>query len=132
MSILPPHPLSLSTAEFNSRPANSRPGLFGMEAVLFLRLAVIPASASQCPRTLRLPSLKSRKEYRVIRISVVLTRGPARYRVAVKAQSIRRALEIVEGNYPGRQADMVSPVDPGASFVRDASAIDGLVDREAA
>ena len=68
----------------------------------------------------------------MIRISVVLTRGPARYRVAVKARSIGRALEIVEGSYPGGQADMVSPVDPEASFVRDASAIDGLVDREAA
>ena len=68
----------------------------------------------------------------MIRISVVLTRGPARYRVAVKAQSIRRALEIVEGNYPGRQARVAFPIDPGASFVRDASAIDGLVDREAA
>jgi len=67
----------------------------------------------------------------VIRISVVLTRGPARYRVAVKAQSIRRALEIVEGNYPGRQADMVSPVDPGTSFVREAAPIVGLPNRGA-
>ena len=68
----------------------------------------------------------------MIRISVVLTRGPARYRVAVKAQSIRRALEIVEGNNHGGQARVAFPIDPEAFFVRDASAIDGLVDREAA
>ena len=67
----------------------------------------------------------------MIRISVVLTRGPARYRVAVKARSIGRALEIVEGNYPGRQADMVSPVDPGTSFVREAAPIVGLPNRGA-
>jgi hypothetical protein len=75
--------------------------------------------------------INSRKEYRVVRISVALTRGAARYRVAVKAQSIGRALEIVEGNNPGRQADMVSPVDPGASFVREAAPIVGLRNRGA-
>jgi hypothetical protein len=68
----------------------------------------------------------------VIRILVVLIRGAARYRVAVRAQSIRRALEIVEGQNPGCQAKVVFPIDPGAYFVRDATAIDGLVDHEAA
>jgi hypothetical protein len=68
----------------------------------------------------------------VIRISVVLTRGAARYRVAIQAQSIGRALEIVEGQNPGCQARVVFPIDPEAYFVRGAAAIDGLVDREAA
>ena len=68
----------------------------------------------------------------MIRIAVVLTRGAARYRVAIQAQSIERALEIVEGQNPGCQARVVFPIDPEAYFVRDASAIDGLVDREAA
>jgi hypothetical protein len=48
----------------------------------------------------------------VIRISVVLTRGAARYRVAVQAQSIGRALEIVEGQNPGCQARVAFPIDP--------------------
>ncbi len=68
----------------------------------------------------------------MIRISVVLTRGAARYRVAVQAQSIGRAMEIVEGQNPGCQAKVAFPIDPEAYFVRDAVAIDGLVDREAA
>ena len=68
----------------------------------------------------------------MIRISVVLTRGAARYRVAIQAQSIGRALEIVEGQNPGCQARVVFPIDPEAYFVRDTAAIDGLVDREAA
>ena len=68
----------------------------------------------------------------MIRISVVLTRGAARYRVAVQAQSIGRALEIVEGQNPGCQAKVAFPIDPETYFVRDAAAIDGLVDREAA
>ena len=68
----------------------------------------------------------------MIRISVELTRGAVRYRVAVQAQSIRRALEIVEGQNPGCQAKVAFPIDPETFFVRDAAAIGGLVDREAA
>ena len=68
----------------------------------------------------------------MIRISVVLTRGAAHYRVAVQAQSIGRALEIVEGQNPGCQAKVTFPTDPETYFVRDAAAIDGLVDREVA
>lgn len=68
----------------------------------------------------------------MIRISVVLTRGAARYRVAVQARSIGRALEIVEGQNPDCQAEVAFPIDPEAYFVRDAAAIAGLVDREAA
>jgi hypothetical protein len=68
----------------------------------------------------------------VIRISLVLTRGAARYRVAVQAQSIGRALKIVEGQNPGWRANVAFPIDPEAFFVRDAAAIDCLADREAA
>ena len=68
----------------------------------------------------------------MIRISLVLTRGATRYRVAVQAQSIRRALEIVEGQNPGCQAKVAFPIDPEAFFVREAAATAGLVDHEAA
>ncbi len=68
----------------------------------------------------------------MIRISLVLTRGATRYRVAVQAQSIRRALEIVEGQNPGCQAKVAFPIDPEAFFVREAAATAGLVYREAA
>jgi hypothetical protein len=68
----------------------------------------------------------------VIRISVEVARGAARYRVAVQAQSIERALEILEGQNPGCQAKVAFPIDPEAFFVRDAAAIAGPVDQEAA
>jgi hypothetical protein len=61
-----------------------------------------------------------------------LTRGAARYRVAIQAQSIGRALEIVEGQNPGCQAKVAFPIDPKTFFVRDTVAIDQTVDREAA
>lgn len=66
------------------------------------------------------------------RISVVPTRGVARHRVAVRAQCIGRTPEVVEGQNLGYRAEMASPVDPGALFVRDAAKIAGLIHREAA
>ena len=68
----------------------------------------------------------------MIRISVEVARGAARYRVAVQAQSIGRALEIVEGQNPDCQAKVVFPIGPEALFARDAAAPAGPVDQEAA
>ena len=68
----------------------------------------------------------------MIRISVELARGVTRYRVAVQAQSIERALEIVEGQNPDFQARVAFPIDPESYFVRDAATTSAVVDREAA
>ena len=68
----------------------------------------------------------------MIRISVEVARGATRFRVAVQAQSIERALEIVEGQNPRSQSKVTFPIDPEASFVRGAAAIAGPVVREAA
>jgi hypothetical protein len=68
----------------------------------------------------------------VIRISVEVARGAARFRVAVQAQSIERTLEIVEGQNPRCQAKVTIPIDPEVFFVRGAAAIAGPVVREAA
>ena len=58
----------------------------------------------------------------MIRISVQLTRGAARYRVAVQAESIERALEIVERQNPGCEAKVAFPIDPEGFFVWDTAA----------
>jgi hypothetical protein len=58
----------------------------------------------------------------LIRISVQLTRGAARYRVAVQAESIERALEIVERQNPGCEAEVAFPIDPEAFFVSGTAA----------
>jgi hypothetical protein len=68
----------------------------------------------------------------VIRISVEVARGTGRYRVAVQAASIGRALEIVQRQNPDCQAKVVFPIDPEAFFVRDAAASARPIDREAA
>jgi hypothetical protein len=68
----------------------------------------------------------------MIRISVEVARGATRYRVAVRAQSIRRALEIVGRQDPGGEAKVAFPIDPESSFVREAATIAGAVGPKAA
>ena len=66
----------------------------------------------------------------MVRISVQVSSGTARFRMTVQAESIRRALEIVEGQNPGCNARVVFPIDPEASFVGNLAAVDGPVEQE--
>jgi hypothetical protein len=66
----------------------------------------------------------------MIRITVEVGRGATRYRVAVQAESIRRALEIVEGLNPGRNFRVTFPIDPEMYFVKDPAATAGPIGRE--
>ena len=66
----------------------------------------------------------------MVRITVEVGEGATRYKVAVQAESIRRALEIVEGLNPGRNSRLSFPIDPEAFFVRDPAAAAGPVERE--
>ena len=50
----------------------------------------------------------------MIRISVEVGRGATRHRVAVQAESIKRALEIVERQNPGCEAKVAFPIEPEA------------------
>jgi hypothetical protein len=65
----------------------------------------------------------------VIRISVEVGRGAARHRVAVQAESIKRALEIVERQNPGCEAKVAFPIEPEAFFVWDTAATTGPVNQ---
>ncbi len=67
----------------------------------------------------------------MIRISVEVSGGAARYRVAVQAESIRRALEIAEALHPGGDIRVELPIDPEAFFVGNPAAA-GSVEREKA
>ena len=62
----------------------------------------------------------------MIRISVEVGRGAARHRVAVQAESIKRA-EIVERQNPGCEAKVAFPIEPEAFFVWDTAATTGPV-----
>jgi hypothetical protein len=58
----------------------------------------------------------------MIRISVQVSSGAARFKVAVQAESIERALEIVGRQNPGKDCEVTFPIDPEAFFVRDSVA----------
>ncbi len=66
----------------------------------------------------------------MVRITVEASNGAARYRVAVQAESIRRALEIAEGLNPGSDFRVTFPIDPETFFVKDPTAKAGLIERE--
>ncbi len=66
----------------------------------------------------------------MVRITIEASNGAARYRVAVQAESIQRALEIVEGLNPGSNFRVTFPIDPETFFVKDPAAKAGLIERE--
>jgi hypothetical protein len=58
----------------------------------------------------------------MIRISVQVSSGAARFKVAVEAESIERALEIVAKQNPGKECEVTFPIDPETFFVEDSFA----------
>jgi hypothetical protein len=54
----------------------------------------------------------------------------ARFHVAARAESIRRAVEIAQARYPGADARVVHPIDPEPFFVKDLQIPAGLVEIE--
>ena len=66
----------------------------------------------------------------MVRITVEVGRGAVRYRVAVQAESIRRALEIVEGTHPSREIRVTFPIDPESFFVKESTAVAGQIEQE--
>jgi hypothetical protein len=55
----------------------------------------------------------------MIRISVYVSSGTARFSVAIQAESIERALEIVARQNPGKECEVAFPIDPETFFVDD-------------
>ena len=58
----------------------------------------------------------------MIRISVQVSSGTARFSVAIQAESIERALEIVARQNPGKECEVAFPIDPETFFVDDSVA----------
>jgi hypothetical protein len=67
-----------------------------------------------------------------MRITVEVGQGAARYKVAVRAKSVRRALEIVGRQNMVRDANVKLPTDPEAFFIRDVVATADGIGPEAA
>ena len=53
----------------------------------------------------------------MIKVSVEVREGTALFRVAVQAESIDRAMSIVNGGHPGRDVRVVFPIDPEEFFI---------------
>jgi len=53
----------------------------------------------------------------MIRISVHVSSGTVRFSVAIQAESIERALEIVARQNPGKECEVAFPIDPETFFV---------------
>jgi hypothetical protein len=53
----------------------------------------------------------------VVRVSIEVRDGAARFNVAVRARSIERAVSLVEERYPGGKVGVRFPIDPEGFFV---------------
>jgi hypothetical protein len=56
---------------------------------------------------------------KMVRISVEVSSGAARFRVSVQAQSIERALEIVKRQNAGKDCKVRFPIDAEAFFLEE-------------
>ena len=58
----------------------------------------------------------------MVKVSIEVHDGTARFAVAVLARSIRQALNIVATQYPGSVARVKFPINPEDFFVEDSAA----------
>jgi hypothetical protein len=58
----------------------------------------------------------------MVKVSIEVHDGTARFAVAVLAKSIRQALNIVATQYPGSVARVKFPINPEGFFVEDSAA----------
>lgn len=70
-----------------------------------------------------------REATEMVKVSVEVRSGTARFRVGVQAGSIRKALGLVGARYPRGEVGVVFPMDPEDFFV-DGSAKAGVVEME--
>ncbi len=68
----------------------------------------------------------------MVRISVEVKSGTVAFRVAVQAQSIERALHIVQSQHPTKECTVRFPINPEAFFVTEEQRVGALEMAEAA
>ena len=68
----------------------------------------------------------------MIKISIEVKSGTARFNVAAQAESIEEALEIAKGYNSGKECKVVFPIDPEVFFVNDGLGGGGVVVKIAA
>jgi hypothetical protein len=70
---------------------------------------------------------QAKGSYSVVKVSVEVRNGAARFRVGVQASSIQSALNLVKGIHSGSDVKVVFPIDPEGFFVADALGAEGLI-----
>jgi hypothetical protein len=58
---------------------------------------------------------------RMVKVSVEVRSGSARFRVSVQVENVHRALGLVGGRYPHCEVRLVFPVEPEGFFVSEPS-----------
>jgi hypothetical protein len=58
----------------------------------------------------------------MVKVSVEVRDGTARFTVAVKAQSVQQALSIVAARHPASVARLKMPIDPESFLANDSAA----------
>ena len=63
----------------------------------------------------------------MVKVSVEVRSGTARFRVGVQAPSIHEALSLIVGKHPQREVRVLFPADPPEGFsIRQPSALAGI------
>jgi hypothetical protein len=58
----------------------------------------------------------------MVKVSIEVRNGTARFMVGVKARNIQQALSIVQSQYPAKVATVKFPIDPEGFFVDERAA----------
>ncbi len=66
----------------------------------------------------------------MIKVSFEVGSGSASFGAAVRAESIRQAVDVAEARYPGCDVRVVFPIDPEAFFVRGPAGAAGTIELE--
>ncbi len=66
----------------------------------------------------------------MIKVSFEVGSGSASFGVAVRAESIRQAVDVAEARYPGCDVRLVFPIDPESFFVRGPAGAAGTIELE--
>jgi hypothetical protein len=61
--------------------------------------------------------VRTKKAIHMVKVSIEVRNGTARFMVGVKANNIQQALSIVQTRYPAGVATVKFPIDPKGSFV---------------
>jgi hypothetical protein len=66
------------------------------------------------------------RQQKIVRVSVEVRSGMARFRVGVQAESIRKALSMVGGRYSQGEVRVLFPIEPEGFFVREPTGLEGM------